>query len=94
MIGPFEHFDFYYDPYEKTAKIIDMTARGKVTIEILGLNRKLLLSDRSDYVRKLCAFAIEAAVGGEGHTLFNESISSTEPYSAFARQLYSELPVT
>ena len=55
--NPKDHFDFIYDVQAKLASVVTTTERGRVTEELLGLNRNELRRHRSIQITRLLVLA-------------------------------------
>jgi uncharacterized protein (TIGR02646 family) len=84
---PHEHLDFVFDRVAKLASVVYKTERGRVTVELFGLNRPDLRAYRSRVFEKLLALSRFAATDGEARHLLEEAQSDDGEYAAFARTL-------
>jgi uncharacterized protein (TIGR02646 family) len=85
---PEDHFVFCFDRVTRLASIHGKTARGTVTEQLLGLNRRELREYRSSRVRSLIALSFYVSTDPEAAKLLDEAKQSTAEYAAFARALF------
>jgi len=90
---PGEHFIFSYDFHARLATVVDKTVRGKVTKDLLGLNRNDLRDYRSRQVNRLLVLKKLAQTDPEAAALFHEAQLDSSEYSAFAKALAGQIPI-
>ena len=84
-----DHLEFHYDPVAKIAAVLYKTTRGKLTEEIIGLNRLDLKIYRSKHVRRIAALAKLAGSYSEAAYLLSEATKPDADYSRFAKLFMS-----
>ena len=84
---PTDHFRFVFDPKTRIASVDGISPRGKVTENILGLNRPELRAYRSTQIRKIATIAILAKTNAEAAALVEEARGDNAEYAAFVRSL-------
>jgi uncharacterized protein (TIGR02646 family) len=88
---PDQHFRFDFDQMTKLANVLGVSQRGQTSETTFGLNRPLLVRQRSKFVKKLWAIAPHYNYDAEARQIIDESVKSTEEYAAFARELKQQL---
>ena len=78
---------FIFDTESKIATVVHTTKRGKVSIDLFGLNRPELRFHRSKVIEKLFALSRFAATDSEARRLLAQAQNDSEEYAAFARAL-------
>jgi uncharacterized protein (TIGR02646 family) len=84
---PEEHLSFLFDIAARVATVVAKTERGRVTIELFGLNRPDLREYRSRFTEKLLVLSRFAAADEEAHRLLEEARADSAEYAAFSRTL-------
>lgn len=84
---PNDHLEFLIDSATNFCFVVDITPRGKITEECLGLNRKDLVSYRSTYIKKLMVLKKLSNQNPEALLILKEALNQNQPYLAFAKQL-------
>jgi uncharacterized protein (TIGR02646 family) len=87
---PEEHLLFIFDSKSKLATVVHRTERGRISVELFGLNRPELRSRRSAFVEKLIVLSRFASTDEEAQRLFQEAQGDGQEYAAFARSLASQ----
>ncbi len=82
-----QHLLFIFDPESKIATVVHRTERGRVSINLFGLNRPELRTHRSKLIEKLFVLSRFAATDQEARSLIEQSRNDDEEYAAFARAL-------
>jgi uncharacterized protein (TIGR02646 family) len=86
--NPEDFLVFQYDPETATANVLEKNPRGKLTKDLLGLNRPDLVRHRSKIVSKMAFIATKAKGGdNEAHAIITSCCNIDEEYSAFAKSL-------
>jgi len=85
--SPDEHFVFFFDPKTKLATVSYKTERGRVSIDLFGLNRPDLRGYRSKMIEKLYVLSRMARMDNEAKSLLDQSLNDEEEYAAFSREL-------
>lgn len=86
--NPNNHLRFQYDKLGETALVDYKDMKGRVTIEVLGLNRPELLKERSKYIFMILSLIEKSASSNEAKALLNEAQADTEKFSAFVKTLH------
>jgi len=84
---PEDHLIFFFDPNSRVATVSHKTGRGRVSIDLFGLNRQDLRGHRSKMIEKLFVLSRMAVVDQEAAALFLQSQKDEEEYAAFSREL-------
>jgi uncharacterized protein (TIGR02646 family) len=84
---PEEHLGFYFDPKSKIATVFHKTERGRISINLFGLNRPDLRGHRSKMIEKLFVLSRMAETNPEAKALLTQSLNDEEEYAAFVREL-------
>lgn len=90
---PSEHFVFSYDLKTRLATVIEKTVRGKITKDLLGLNRNDLRDYRSRQINKIFVLKKLSENDPEAAALFREALANSAEYSAFSRVLANQHPM-
>lgn len=92
--NPGDFLEFRFDPTTKAAVVVYKNARGKTTIDTLGLNRIDLSTIRSQVVKKLFVLRqihdridVPLDVRQKAADIIRDAASSNQHYSAFAKAL-------
>jgi uncharacterized protein (TIGR02646 family) len=85
--SPEEHLAFFFDLKGRVATVSYKTERGRISIDLFGLNRQDLRSHRSKMIEKLLVLSRIAAVDQEAAALVLQSQNDDEEYAAFSREL-------
>jgi len=78
---------FYFDPKSKIATVFHKTERGRISINLFGLNRPDLRGHRSKMIEKLFVLSRMAETNPEAKALLTQSLNDEEEYAAFVREL-------
>lgn len=84
---PEKHLLFFFDTDSRIATVIYLTQRGKVSVDLFGLNRPELRAHRSKQIEKLIVLSRLAPTDLEARRLFEQSQSDEEEYAAFSRAI-------
>jgi hypothetical protein len=82
---------FFFDTKSRVATVIHKTERGKISINLFGLNRPDLRDHRSKSIAKLAVLSRLAETEPEAKELFSQSLKDEEEYAAFARELARQM---
>lgn len=85
--SPDDHLVFIFDPKSRIATVSYKTERGRVSIDLFGLNRPDLRGHRSKLIEKLFLLSRMAETDTEARSLLNQSQNDEEEYAAFSRAL-------
>ncbi len=84
---PDEHLDFFYDSQCGVATATYKTERGRVSIDLFGLNRPDLRAHRSKSVKTFIVLSRLAKNDAVAKALLDQLQSDEAEYAAFARSL-------
>lgn len=84
---PAAHLNFEIDPATYLCYVGSTSERGRITEELLGLNRIELVRYRSDYVKKLVVLFKLSSNNAEARALFEEANSDKHEFLAFIRKI-------
>jgi uncharacterized protein (TIGR02646 family) len=87
---PSDHLSFVFDIKAKLATVTYKSTRGRVTVELLGLNRENLRTYRSRFIEKLYVISRFAQTDPEARRIIQMAQEDDGEYAAFARNI--ELP--
>lgn len=90
--SPNEHLVFSFDPIGRVATVSYKTERGRISIELFGLNRPDLRGHRSKVIEKLFVLSRFAETDAEARALLDESQNAEQEYAAFSRELTTQRP--
>lgn len=84
---PDAHLAFNFDPVTKVSTVCPRTARGKITVDLFGLNRPDLREYRSRILAMIFALSRFATTDEEARRLLEQARSDGGEYAAFARSM-------
>jgi len=89
--SPEEHLTFLFDLKSRVATVSYRTERGRISIDLFGLNRQDLRTHRSKMIEKLLVLSRMAVVDQDAAALIVQSQADEEDYAAFSRELVRHL---